>query len=996
MMKNKTFLLVLFAALFSVAANAQITGTVLEEATDFPIIGASVVEVGTTNGVITDFDGNFVLNVAEGTQLQISYMGFQAQTLAAKDGMIVKLEEDTYVLQEVVAIGYGSQKKKEVTGSVASIKAEDFNAGVKSNPVGLLQGKVAGLNIINNSADPTSGGYSIQIRGFSTLDKGAGSSPLYIVDGIPVNNIDNIAPEEIASMDVLKDGSAAAIYGTRGTNGVILITTKRGEGFSDTPTTQVEYSGYVSTSWVNPDEFINLKEISGGKIEPTLYYQHTKFDDKGVPTDSVLNRTNWMKELTRTAAITHNHNLAITGSHKNFNYRASVAFKYAEGIAKNNNRQEVMAKIAAQQKALNGWLDLQYDMSYMHYRNDYFCGDFKMAATLNPTYPIYNIDGTYFKPTGTGLSNPVENMNQKESYQDGNYFRGSVKATVNIKAVEGLKISGFAAIEEGDNRNYWANKQISTDEGGSGMAGRSNSMNFNQLYEATVDYAGQWGSHSLVGVAGFSYQKFMYDGSDMSNKGFPTESMKYYQMGNGDATKQYLNVSSYRNSNALAAAFIRLNYNYDDKYLLSASLRAEGSSRFGANNKWGYFPAVSAGWRIKGEDFMSDAEWCDDLKLRLGFGVTGNNLGSDLQSVAMLSNGGTFWYNGAYVYTYAVSRNVNPDLRWEKKFEYNIGVDYSFFNNRLYGSLDAYYRNTQDLLWDYEVPTPPYQYPTLLANAGAMDSYGVELAISGVPVKTKDWTWVSTPTIAWNRCYISKLSDPEKGFNYTQTTSGGIGGENGLMNTNTQILIEGQSIGEFYGYQFEGLKSDGTFMYKTPKGGYTSSPVESDRQALANAQPAVTYGWNNTVKWRNLDMTIFFRGVIGNKILNVTRIAYGPQASMSSNVFMHDVNNHYIQDGKDMGIIYSNKTDFSNYYLEDGSYLKLDNITVGYTFRFKENKYAQSLRLYATAQNLFTISKYSGQDPEVNTTNVWGAGIDDVSFYPSTASCMVGVNLTLF
>ena len=1006
MMKNKTFLLVMFAA-FSLSMSAQITGTVLEASTDFPVIGASVVEVGTTNGVITDFDGNFVLNVAEGAQIQISYMGFAAQTLAAKDGMIVKLEEDTHVLQEVVAIGYGSQKKKEVTGSVASIKAEDFNAGVKSNPVGLLQGKVAGLNIINNSSDPTSGGYSIQIRGFSTLDKGAGSSPLYIVDGIPVNNIDNIAPEEIASMDVLKDGSAAAIYGTRGTNGVILITTKRGEGFSDTPTTQVEYSGYVSTSWINastgmatPDEFINLEKTTDGKVIPTLYYQHTKFDDKGVPTDSVLNRTNWMKELTRTAAITHNHNLAITGSHKNFNYRASVAFKNAEGIAKNNNRQEVMAKIAAQQKALNGWLNLQYDMSYMHYRNDYFCGDFKMAATLNPTYPIYNIDGTYFKPTGTGLSNPVENMNQKESYQDGNYFRGSVKATVNIKAVEGLKISGFAAIEEGDNRNYWANKQISTDEGGSGMAGRSNSMNFNQLYEATVDYAGQWGSHSLVGVAGFSYQKFMYDGSDMSNKGFPTESMKYYQMGNGDATKQYLNVSSYRNSNALAAAFIRLNYNYDDKYLLSASLRAEGSSRFGANNKWGYFPAVSAGWRIKGEDFMRDAEWCDDLKLRLGFGVTGNNLGSDLQSIAMLSNGGTFWYNGAYVYTYAVSRNVNPDLRWEKKFEYNIGVDFSFLDNRLYGSLDAYYRNTKDLLWDYEVPTPPYQYPTLLANAGEMNSYGVELAISGVPVKTKDWTWVSTPTIAWNRCYISKLSDPEKGFNYTQTTSGGIGGENGLMNTNTQILIEEQSIGEFYGYQFYGIKSDGSWVYTTPAGGYTSSPVESHRQALGNAQPAVTYGWNNTVKWRDLDMTIFFRGVIGNKILNVTRLAYGPQKSMSSNVFMYDIDNPLVkkgaQKGEDKGIIYTNKTDFSDYYLEDGSYLKLDNITIGYTFRFKENKYAQSLRLYATAQNLFTISKYSGQDPEVNTTNVWGAGIDDVSFYPSTASCMVGVNLTLF
>ena len=1001
MMKSKRILFVLASiiATFGSLMHAEVTGTVLEDGTGWPVIGATVLQVGTTNGTVTDFDGNFVLNVEEGTELQFSYMGFASQVLPASTGMVVRLKEETELLDEVVVVGYGSQKKKEVTGSVASIKAEDFNAGVKSNPVGLLQGKVAGLNIINNTSDPTQGGYNIQIRGFSTLDKGAGSSPLYIVDGVPVSSIDNIAPEEIAAMDVLKDGSAAAIYGTRGTNGVILITTKRGEGFSDNPHTQVEYSGYVSSSWVNgdmgmatPDEFVNLEEISGGAIKPTLYYTHLPNGD------STIMRTNWMEALTRKAAITHNHNVAISGAHKNFNYRASVAFKNAEGIARNNNRQEVMGKIAAQQKALNGWLDLQYDLSYMHYRNDYFCGDFKMAATLNPTYPIYDAKSPtgYFKPTGTGLSNPVENTNQKESYQDGNYFRGSIKATVNIKAVEGLKVSGFAAIEEGDNRNYWSNKQISTDESGSGMAGRSNSMNFSQLYEGTVDYAHSWGDHTLVGVAGFSYQKFMYDGSEISNKGFPTDNMKYFQIGNGDATKQYLNVSSYRNSNSLAAAFLRLNYNFKEKYLVSASLRAEGSSRFGANNKWGWFPAVSAGWRIKGEDFMRDQDWCNELKLRVGFGVTGNNLGSDLQSIAMLSNGGTFWYNGAYVYTYAVSRNVNPDLRWEKKFEYNIGVDYSFLDNRLYGSLDGYYRNTKDLLWDYEVPTPPYQYPTLLANAGEMKSYGVELAISGIPVKTKDWTWVSTPTVAWNRCYISKLSDPSKGFNYTQTTSGGIGGENGLMNTNTQILIEGQSIGEFYGYKFFGIKDDGSWVYTTPAGGYTSSPVESHRQALGNAQPAVTYGWNNTIKWRDLDITIFMRGVIGNKILNVTRIAYGPQSSLSSNIFMHDVLNHYYYNGKDMGIINSNKTDFSDYYLEDGSYLKLDNITVGYTFKFDDNKYIKSLRLYATAQNLFTLTSYSGQDPEVNTTNVWGAGIDDVSFYPTTASCMFGVNLTLF
>lgn len=955
---------------------------------DLPVIGASVLEEGTTNGTITDFDGNFTLQVNANAKLTVSYVGYDSQTVEVngKTQLVIKLSESSVALTEVVAIGYGSQKKKEVTGSVASVKAEDFNAGVKTNPVGLLQGKVAGLNIIKTSSDPTNTGYNIQIRGFSTLDKGAGTSPLYIVDGIPVNNIDNISPDEIASMDVLKDGSAAAIYGTRGTNGVIIITTKRGENFSDKAVTKVEYSGYFSTSVRNgdlgmatPEEFHNLAELSGGKVEPVIYKNP----------DGSTNYTDWVKELTRPAAFAHNHNVAISGASKNFNYRASINYKDAEGIAKNSNREELIAKIAASQKALNGWLELQYDMSYMHYRNDYFCGDFTQAAIVNPSYPIYDetTESGYFMPQGTGQSNPVEAMNQKESYKDGNYFRGSVKATVNIKPVQGLKVSGFAAMEEGDNRSFWYNRVINSDATGSGKAGRANDFNVNRLFEVTADYAGQWGGHALTAVAGFSYQDFLYDGSDMSNKGFPTDDAKYYQIGNGDATKTYLNVSSYRNSNVLAAMFARANYNYMDKYLASISVRREGSSRFGANNKWGWFPAASLGWRISGEDFMADQDWCNDLKLRLGFGVTGNNLNSDLKSVAMLSNGGTFWYNGKYVYTYGVSQNVNPDLRWEKKFEYNFGVDYAFLNNRLYGSLDVYYRQTRDLLWDYEVPTPPYQYPTLLANAGQMDSYGVELAISGVPVQTKNWSWTTTPTISFNKNYITKLSDESKGFNYKQTTSGGVGG-NGIMNTNTQILIEGHPVGSFYGYKFAGFKNDGTWMFETPAGGFTSDPNEGQRQVIGNAQPLFTYGWNNVIRYKNLDVTVFFRGVYGNKILNVTRWAYGPQSSQSMNVFLKDVTGDEV--------VYSNKVNFSDYYLEDGSYLKLDNLTVGYTFGFKENKYIESLRLYATGQNLFTLTAYSGQDPEVNTTSVWDSGIDYPDFYPTVATFMVGVNLSLF
>ena len=387
---------------------------------------------------------------------------------------------------------------------------------------------------------------------------------------------------------------------------------------------------------------------------------------------------------------------------------------------------------------------------------------------------------------------------------------------------------------------------------------------------------------------------------------------------------------------------------------------------------------------------MQGASWVNDLKLRLGFGVTGNNLASDLKSVALLSNGGTFWYNGKYVYTYTVAQNVNADLKWEKKFEYNVGLDYAFLDNRLYGSIDLYYRQTRDLLWDYEVPTPPYQYSTLLANAGQMDSYGAEITITGVPVKTKDWTWSTTPTFAFNKSVITRLSDPSKGFNYKQTTSGGVG-ENGIMNTNTQILIEGSPVGQFYGYKFEGIKSDGTWMYRTPENGYISSgnATEGHKMNIGSAQPWFTFGWNNYVRYKAFDLSLFFRGVVGNKILNVTRWAYGPQAAVAStNVFMKDV--------KKNGTVISNKTNFSDYYLENGSYLKLDNLTVGYNIPLKENKYVSNLRVYLTGQNLFTITKYSGQDPEVDTTNVWSAGIDYPSFYPTVATVLLGLNITMF
>ena len=482
----------------------------------------------------------------------------------------------------------------------------------------------------------------------------------------------------------------------------------------------------------------------------------------------------------------------------------------------------------------------------------------------------------------------------------------------------------------------------------------------------------------------------------MENSGFPTDAYKYYNMYAGQADKQKMNIGSYRNNNKLAAGFLRVNYNYDEKYLLSASIRAEGSSRFGENNKWGYFPAVSAGWRISGEDWMRDQDWCQDLKLRAGFGITGNNLGSDLQSKQLLETGGTFWYNGQWITSYGVARNANPDLRWEKKYEYNLGIDFSFLQSRLSGNIDLYYRDTKDLLWEYDVPTPPYQYNKLLANAGEITSKGIEIALTGIPVKTRDWEWASTFTIAFNDNKIKKLSDPDKGFNYSEMLTGSVW-ENGLANVTTQKIVEGESVGTFYGYKVTEVKNNGALVYEKWSKEDAAAGLCDDKevgqnklQVIGRAQPIFTYGWNNTIRWRDLDITLFFRGNYGNDILNVKRWAYGPtKAVLSGNVFMKDV--HALAEGN--GAYRQNK--FSDYYLEDGSFFKLDNITVGYTFRFKDNQYIQSLRLHATAENVFTLCSYSGIDPDVNTSDVWNPGIDASGFYPSTCNVMVGVNLTL-
>ena len=981
MMKNKTFLLVLFAA-FSMTMSAQITGTVLEASTDFPIIGASVVEVGTTNGVITDFDGNFVLNVAEGAQIQISYVGFAAQTLAAKDGMVVKLAEDTYMLQEVVAVGYGSQTKKEITGSVASVKADDFNKGAFNSAEGLLQGKVAGLTMSKDGGgDPTNRGFSVQIRGAGSLT--GSTTPLYIIDGVPGASMNNINPNDIESMDVLKDGSAAAIYGTRANAGVIIITTKKGKEGK----TQVEYSGTVSTA--NTAGYIKLfgREdfLKAGGVD----YGH---------------ETDWYKEITRVPVSTE-HNIALSGGMKNVDYRASINYKLNQGLAKNSDYQEIMARASVNQSALNNLLEFNYNASYSKTNSSWVSHDaYQQAMKFNPTMPVYSdpSDPNYIKYGGyyqnfdkSGFSNPVAIIMQPTDQGGDQTFLGSIRAT--LKPVAGLRISAFGSYQ------YWnrsTGKYLpSNSVAGNGMGGqasKSNDFNTTRMFEATAQYTNEIHNNAFTVLVGYAYQDFVSESLSASNTMYPTDDFLYNNLGLGEGlnnltnggSKDGIGMGSWKEEWKLASAFARINYNYDQKYYLNASIRAEGSSKFGANNRWGYFPAVSASWLITNEDFMRSQEVVEDLKLRAGYGVTGNMPGDCYPWIGRMNKNEDYAYFGdSKVATWSLSTVPNPNLKWETKHEVNVGIDFSFLKGRLTGAVDYYNRTTRDLLYWYAVDASKYEASSMLLNLGSLQNQGVELALTGLAVDRKNFTWNLGLTMAHNKNKVLSLGNDEFIFPEADKQRGGVGdGSVGWTSQKFQILEEGESVGNFYGYKFSRIGEDGTFY------GWDSNGLEKkfsqlkgkDKVILGNALPIVTWGLSSSMSFFNVDFSFNIRGAIGGHLLNTKRLAYGNNSSLASGNMIVSPDNG-ITPPKVM----------TDYYLESGTFAKLGDVTIGYTFKLNDEvkKYLTNARIYITGQNLATISSYSGIDPEAVNMSGLEPGVEGVTYYPIPRTFMLGVNL---
>ena len=947
------------------------------------IIGANIMEKGTSNGTITDFDGNFSLNVSAKSVLQISYIGYKTQEIPVsqlKAGAVITLKEDTEVMDEVVVIGYGTQRKGDVTSAIASVKAEDFTVGKVGDAADLIKGKVAGLSIAKGSGDPNATS-AIRLRGVISVN--GSTTPLILIDGVE-GDLSTVAPENIEAIDVLKDASAAAIYGTRGANGVILITTKTGKREAHTT---ASYSGYVSASQFGKKlDFMTAEDVRAGK---------TNFTDKGYDTD-------WLDAISRTG-FTHNHNFNISGGTKQTTYSADFTYRKEDGVIMNTYAEDIRMRFDVSHWMLNDMLKVNLNMVKKWHKNSATNATatdqsniYRQAIARNPTAPIYNEDGSYNEDFGVNYYyNPVGMLEERL----GNYTYEETRAAGNItfEPIKGwqtnlmLATSRFGAHDKGYNTSDYYGNQLNQ---WTGYAYHTNSESFQNNLELTSKYDLNVGKHRMNAMVGYSYQYYKYEQNYANNYNFPTDFFQWNNLGIGQALKEgKAGMGSSASENTLIGFFARVSYAYDNRYNLLVSVRREGSSKFGDNNKWGTFPSASLGWTISNEEFMKGITWLNNLKLRAGFGITGVIPNDPYISLTKYAYGSSYYYSdGKWLPGLSVSSNPNPDLRWEKSMEFNVGLDWSVLDNRLGGSIDVYNKKTTDLLFLYTVPTPPNLFNSTLANAGSVRNQGIEVAVNAVPVRTKDFEWKTVVTVSANKNKLLSLSNDMYESNSFMDT-GGLGEP---INITTHRMEEGRALGEFYGLKSVGVSENGLFLIEKPDGEvveFSNDQLKNDeyRQYLGSGLPKVYLGWTNNLSYKNWDLSMQFTSQLGFKILNEPRAFY-ENNSIAYNRLKSVEEAPY---GGQYTLSSSQPQTFVSYYLEDGDFLKLTNLTIGYTFPIKKNnKYIKGVRAYLSGDNLFCITGYSGLDPELSNWYPTSAGIDARDKYPSIRSFTFGLNLT--
>ena len=980
-MKHLFLLLTLLSFSLTALAQQKVTGKVKDSSGE-PVIGASVIVKGNnTMGTITDFDGNFMLDVPAKSVLVISYIGYVTQEVptAGKNSLEIVLKEDTKTLDEVVVIGYGTQRKGDVTSSVASVKADNFVKGAVKDVGQLIQGKVAGLAITNPNGDPT-GSTQIRLRGTNTIG-GANTAPLVLIDGIP-GELGTVAPEDVESVDVLKDGSAAAIYGTRGTNGVILITTKQAKGVD---INQVEYNGYVSTSLIAKKlDMLNADEFR------TLYPDQ----DHGTDTD-------WIDEISRTP-VSHVHNLSLMGGNSKTNYIANLNYASRQGIMKKSDFESFQGRIEVTHRMFDDKLKLKFGLFGKKNQMESTTngGSFRgwvygQATRRNPTDPVRNEDGTWNENVSKfEYENPLALLYEAE----GNVKKTQLRYNGNIvyNPIKDLTLSAvFSYIRDNMNRGYGEtlNHISALRDGLAGWSSVGAYTKMEKLMELTAQYNKEIGAHKFSVLGGYSYNETDFEELWIDNYGFQDDYFGgWHNIGIGSALKDgKANIGSKKTPTNLIGFFGRATYSFKNRYLLMGALRYEGASQlWGTDNAWGLFPSISVGWRITEEAFMKNQKIFDDLKLRVGYGVTGSQPKDPFLGVAMLKYGSYAFVNGNWVQTIVPASNPNPDLKWEEKKETNIGLDFVSWGGRLSGSIDYYNRDVDGLIYEYGVPTPPNLYNKTMANGGTMRNRGVEVLVTVVPVQNKDFEWSTTGTFSLNSNKLISLSGSIFKSDYDYFNTGTVE-YSGQVADSHRVQV-GESIGNFYGFKVVDVDSEGRWIYEDRNGelvnykDFTHAP--EDKHVIGNGLPKWYAGWNNTLRYKNFDLNVTMRGAFGFQIINGGRMNYENVKNSRFENRLKSVND----------LVFGKHTlspevepEFNSYYVEDGDYWKIDNITLGYSFG-QVGKYIKSLRIYGSVLNALTITGYKGIDPEVSTDGLT-PGYDTRDRYPSVRSFTFGVNV---
>ena len=961
-------------------AQSKVSGTV-KDANGEPLIGVSVMEVGTNNGAVTDMNGNYTLNVKPGAKLKLSYIGFTSKTIKASGNSQIVLDEDNTALNEVVVVGYGTMRRKDVTSSITTVKAEDLNQGVFTDPGQMLQGKVPGL-VVSSTADPN-GSPTITLRGASTLRTGA-MSPYYVVDGIPGVDISIVSPEDIESIDVLRDATATAIYGSKAANGVIIITTKKGAEEK----TNVSYNGYVAF-----DNILKKYDVcTADDLRQYAKDNNITLKDGGANMD-------WQDEVLRTG-ISHNHNVNISGGNGSTSYMISGDLRKREGVIKMTGFDRFNVRSLVSTKTLKDYLIVSLGANMMYGKHFGVPSGNEGASVLDamnyysPTNAIKNADGTWTVGSGSKNYNPLALMeeNKSETVWKRNQFVGKTALELWKGFVWSVNYS-WSNYQSTYSAYNTRNSQLEGIGNKNGQATRNTYFGREQTFETYLNYDFKVGKSKWGLMGGYSWEeKKNNDGFGLSVEGYYNDDLGWYNMSYAQTILGVQNSvqSGYLEKVRNISFYGRVNYSFDSRYMLQATIRRDGSSVFGKNNRWGTFPSVSAAWNITEEKFMQNQHIFDNLKLRAGYGISGNAMGFDVySSYNTYGASGTFVYDGKTYRTYGATKNANPDLKWESTGMLNIGLDFAFLKGRLNGTVEVYHKKTKDLIWSYPVSTTQYIYGWMDANVGEMTNKGIEFTLNAVPVRTKNFMWNTTLNLSHNKNTVDKMQNET--FHTTNLTQGDPMVAGVSADGWTQRIMEGEPIGTFYTYQYAGTVNGRSEYYVLDENGNrtgetTNNPSLKDRSITGCAQPKLNAGWNNTLTYKNWSLNAFITGVFGNDVYNSARAHYTAAQMFSDgkNVLKEFLSNPV---GDASGSLPSDR------YIEKGSYVRLQTLSLSYTFRNCFNDWIQDLTLYGTANNLFTITNYKGLDPEVNMGGI-DPGIDyRWSRYPHTRTFMVGVKI---